>query len=587
MTNKYLTLLVIICLFTGVSWGQSFLKISGQVLAEDGTAIPYAHIAIKGKNMGGTTDLEGQFRYFISEDYQLDTLAISFVGYNTMEIPVQEVTLQPDRKFTLSEKVLELEGVTVYAPQKILQQALEPIKETYNPTKYYRRKGLIITTRLENEDHTLYEEIFFNLHYRGRDGQEKVGFEPLAVRRSLDYARFAFIRAKGGRRSYGGSYFFGNNTLYSLNRLLSNIDTVTLQVSDIAEVAGENAYVITRKASTGATTNYYVSTNDSKLLKVQNTFTRSQVSTFMGGSPFGSSQFNRNQYLFTGTYYFDRNADGIELSHIEHERRTQYIEKLTGHIVKNYEEKQLIKFLSFEPLDEQPRKYKDEFSIPVKLKYDPGKWTEIEATYNHKLPVDISQNLNRGTSLTRQFLQTNGSVVRPATIASTRFGKRDQKLQAEVDDVDIFIQQLSNNQYRADYAPALTWSAIPKLMAIANSTKIIDRIPRNIMSRVYVEECQLGIIALWLIDSIRKSEGRKPRKAWYISPIPVLEGPDDRKRSKERGQGNTYLAKNSDNKLQEAYESFSTWWEVAGSLSRNKAKRINPLDDSALNWLWR
>ncbi|MBT1697320.1 TonB-dependent receptor [Fulvivirgaceae bacterium PWU4] len=89
-------------------------KISGKVLAENGTALPGVNVIIKGTSIGTTTDADGLFA--LNAPNQSAVLVFSFIGYKTTEVPVGsqssfEIKLLPDVE-TLTEVVVVGYGET-------------------------------------------------------------------------------------------------------------------------------------------------------------------------------------------------------------------------------------------------------------------------------------------------------------------------------------------------------------------------------------------------------------------------------------------------------------------------------------------
>ncbi len=580
--------LIITLLFCLKSYGQSHVKLFGEVVTTSGEPASFAHVFIKDKNMGGITDIDGVFKYFISEDYYNDQLLISLVGYKPLEILVKDLVENPGQVLTLEENIIQLENVTVYAPHKIMKEALKETFQYHDPTQYYSKSGVITIVRQEDEDFTLFEEIGFNSYYRGmKDQRPLIGYEPLAQRRSIDHSSFPYILARGTKRSYGIAYFFGASTESLLYRTAAELDSLDLDITDIVEEDGRKSYVVTSVRESGALINYYIDIEQSLLRKIEFISNQNQVSRYVGGSPFNSSKHNRFRYFYTDTYYFDQIDNNLTVTKATHEVRTQYIERLTGYIYKVYKDQIQVQFFNYTPLLEQPKKYRNEFQLPISIGYDPAFWKNFEKENDHKINEELITSLSRNQPLEQQFEQTGGKVIRDQISTKSSFSKKDQKKQTKVDDVELFIEQLISNNYKADYPPDLNWEDIPKLLEIANSNVVIDRFPRNILSRLYLQDCQVGIVAMWLIDSIRKNHGKRARKAWYISPMALLQDEDDRQTSKERGGGNEYIPVNSDEKLEEAYAAFSTWWQNAQNISISKSKRVNPLSGSGLNWIWR
>ncbi|MEP5611046.1 MAG: carboxypeptidase-like regulatory domain-containing protein [Cyclobacteriaceae bacterium] len=572
-----------------MNFAQSHIRLAGQVLTSSGTPASFAHVFIKNKNMGGTTDLEGYFKYFIPEDYLDDQVQITFVGFKTYEIPVRDLIVDQDKVLVLEENVVQLDNVTIYAPQEIMRTALKSIVEENDPSQYYSRSGIVSLNRKEGEDYSLLEEIAFNYYYRGMLGErELIGYEPTAQRRSIDYSTFPYILPRGGgTRTTNARFFFGGFVESFLIEMAEELDSLNLTITDLVEVEGKKFYVITRGQKSGGLINCYVSLDQNQLHKVEFIANASQISEYVGGSPFDNSKFNRFRYLYRDTYWFETVEGKPIVSKIQHVTKTQYIERLTGYIHRIYDDRTSIKFLEYTPLSEQPKKYRDKFKIPIAIDHDADFWNRMKHRYDHSIDAETATSLSEQQPIESQFIETNGRVILGDMAIRSSFSKKDQKKQSDIEDIERFIDALLSNSYEADYPPKLSWKDIPELLEIADSRIIIDRFPRNILSRLYLKDCQTGIVALWLIDSIRKNEGKKVRKAWYVSPMPLLQNESDREISRARGGGNEYIPANSDEKLATAFEAFEAWWKNAQDLSRSKSKRVNPLQGSELNWLWR
>ncbi|NNG09353.1 MAG: TonB-dependent receptor, partial [Arenibacter sp.] len=80
-------------------------QISGTVMDEDGAALPGASIVIKGSTMGTTTDFDGNF---IIEAAMGDILVVSYIGFETREVPVDssQMTIRLTSGVALSEVII-------------------------------------------------------------------------------------------------------------------------------------------------------------------------------------------------------------------------------------------------------------------------------------------------------------------------------------------------------------------------------------------------------------------------------------------------------------------------------------------------
>ena len=137
--SKTILLILVQFLIIGSLFGQNFTKITGNVIDSiSGETLPFITVSFKGKNIGTTTDLEGNFE--LTTSWPSNYIVISSVGYKTI---THRVT--PGKKqhynFKLAPAVEQLEVFEVKAKK----------------TKRYRNKEnpavILIRNVIANKDH--------------------------------------------------------------------------------------------------------------------------------------------------------------------------------------------------------------------------------------------------------------------------------------------------------------------------------------------------------------------------------------------------------------------------------------------------
>jgi 5-hydroxyisourate hydrolase-like protein (transthyretin family) len=148
--------------------------------------------------------------------------------------------------------------------------------------------------------------------------------------------------------------------------------------------------------------------------------------------------------------------------------------------------------------------------------------------------------------------------------------------------IDTLINQLKNDRFSPStffYLPELNWEDVPKLLKIANDTTKITKFTQNPYSSIKQEECYLGVFALWLIESIRISEGKpllEPVKRFpSLNPI-IIE--------KTKGESIFSMFLITHDMIQNAYEAYANWWESAKAMDHGEACKFNPLEKTGLKW---
>jgi len=89
MLEKLSTLLIFLAL-PFLSWGQEITIRGNIVSATDSEPVIGANVLIKGKNVGTVTDIDGNFSL---EAGRTDVLVISYIGFETLEIPIDGQTV--------------------------------------------------------------------------------------------------------------------------------------------------------------------------------------------------------------------------------------------------------------------------------------------------------------------------------------------------------------------------------------------------------------------------------------------------------------------------------------------------------------
>lgn len=108
---------------------KSKKTIKGTVSDDEGEVLPGASIQIKGTTRGVTTDFDGSFTLDVNET---DILEVSFVGMQTMQIPVKEKT---SFKIVMKSQADELDEVTFVAFAKQKKESVISSISTVKPAE--------------------------------------------------------------------------------------------------------------------------------------------------------------------------------------------------------------------------------------------------------------------------------------------------------------------------------------------------------------------------------------------------------------------------------------------------------------------
>ena len=79
------TIFVLLCTFANANVQQ---QVTGTISdSETGETLPGVSVLVRGTTTGTTTDIEGQYSLSVPDENVV--LVFSFVGYNTLEVPIE------------------------------------------------------------------------------------------------------------------------------------------------------------------------------------------------------------------------------------------------------------------------------------------------------------------------------------------------------------------------------------------------------------------------------------------------------------------------------------------------------------------
>jgi hypothetical protein len=132
------TTLLLVFIFSGILSQAQTITITGNVQdAHTKEPVPFASVILQASGFGKTTDSVGNFSFTLSQ-LKIDTLTVSYVGYQTLRIPVSNINI--DTFFVL----LLQRGVssnTVFVKTKV-NKGLYLWKKIMSKKKEYNRYGL-------------------------------------------------------------------------------------------------------------------------------------------------------------------------------------------------------------------------------------------------------------------------------------------------------------------------------------------------------------------------------------------------------------------------------------------------------------
>ena len=134
-------------------------KVSGYVFDEHNVSVAYANVLFKGSTEGTITNEEGRFYLETKNNY--DTLVVSFLGYETLEIPLNK-KVNYDLKLILKEDAGQLDEVYIVTGKQSKKASENPaiaiLKKIW---EHKRQNGL---RQFKQYEYDKYEKVEFDIN---------------------------------------------------------------------------------------------------------------------------------------------------------------------------------------------------------------------------------------------------------------------------------------------------------------------------------------------------------------------------------------------------------------------------------------
>ncbi len=139
--------------------------ISGTIVnKENGEPLPYASVRLKNHPIGTVSNDDGAFDFYVPKSKRNDTLSISFIGFNSYEVPLSAVSEFLKIGLSPSVNVLDEVLLTEKSPLDYIKKALERMPENYPQEPYqslaYYREKFIENGAVINKDEGVFKTYY-------------------------------------------------------------------------------------------------------------------------------------------------------------------------------------------------------------------------------------------------------------------------------------------------------------------------------------------------------------------------------------------------------------------------------------------
>jgi hypothetical protein len=130
------------------------------------------------------------------------------------------------------------------------------------------------------------------------------------------------------------------------------------------------------------------------------------------------------------------------------------------------------------------------------------------------------------------------------------------------------LAEIQESGAAAGAFPALAWKDVPDLLALGGSARVLTEFPRAPWASQYEESCTEGMVALWLVEGVRKGGECASLNAL------CFEG---------RVTGDDWTA-TSEAHHARVLEAYRAWWSRVRALPEQQAALADPLAGTGLRW---
>ncbi|MDX2249213.1 MAG: DUF4943 family protein [Bacteroidia bacterium] len=143
--------------------------------------------------------------------------------------------------------------------------------------------------------------------------------------------------------------------------------------------------------------------------------------------------------------------------------------------------------------------------------------------------------------------------------------------------VNQVIGALSTDTWEWVFLPKLYWEDIPALLMMGGDSTFVNSYPRQAQSTYRPDSVRTGLVALWLIEAIRKGTLASEEITGDLMPpsrVPVL--------GTSKGNPKGF---NSTAQIRTALKAYQDWWESVKTLEKTEAAKTNPLSGTGMSWM--
>lgn len=157
--------------------------------------VSYAHLQIKRTNRGTVANSEGKFSLSVREQLPSDTLVISSIGYESLTLPVNQLSKNDTLFLTEANVTLNPIIVTPLSAKEIIRKSIQSIPVNY-PHTAYQLQGFYLTATRECQTYVRLLEGPVRVTDLGYTSKNSWDVAYLDTKKSKDYRKYRFRRGQ-------------------------------------------------------------------------------------------------------------------------------------------------------------------------------------------------------------------------------------------------------------------------------------------------------------------------------------------------------------------------------------------------------
>ena len=191
---KYLIILFLFFLFLAPASAQDNYTVEGIIFAkETREPLSFASISLKNFALGTISNEQGKFDIYIPKSMRQDTLLVSYIGFNSYEIPLKNIQEPISVPLETANNVLDEIVLSNLSPLEYIKMALKYMESNapqapFDTQAYYREK-FIENGKIIDKNEAVFKTYYPSYGDSSKNQHQLVLFKPAENRQQFQFMR--------------------------------------------------------------------------------------------------------------------------------------------------------------------------------------------------------------------------------------------------------------------------------------------------------------------------------------------------------------------------------------------------------------